>query len=289
MGEVIAVLGATGRTGGATARHLLSRGATVRAIVRDTESDAARTLSSAGADVVAANMDDPASVRPALMGAARLFNVQPAFDSRGRYHLDAELKQGIAVAEAAKDAGVRHIMQLGAGNGKETGVAHLDSKNRIRETFEGNGLVVTYLSPAPFMELMVDPGFMPALSTFGAEPRVVGWDRPMPWVACDDIGRIAAERLTSPVPEQGEMIEPVGDVRSLRECHSLLAAAGRAPRRFPMPVFVFRKMVGEEFPAMWRWITEEYEGATPDPRLMDVPAWIATLERASTVPQRGQT
>jgi uncharacterized protein YbjT (DUF2867 family) len=225
-------------------------------------------------------MDDPASLKPALTGATRLFNVQPAFDSKGRYHLETEVQQGIAVADAARDADVMHVVQLDAGNGKVTGVPHLDAKNRIRETFEEKGLTVTYLSPAPFMELMVDPRFMPALSTFGAEPRVVGWDQPMPWIACDDIGRIAAERLTSSVPQEGEVIEPVADIRSLRECYSLLADAGHAPRRIPIPVFVLRRLVGEEFPAMWRWITQEYEGATPDPDLMDVPNWIATLDSA---------
>lgn len=280
MGEIIAVLGSTGRTGGATARHLLDRGASVRALVRDTESGGARRLSDAGADVVAADMNDPASLDTALDGVSRLFNVQPAFDSRGRYHLDTELRQGTAVAEAAQKANIQHVVQLGAGNGKETGVPHLDAKNRIRESFEATGIPVTYLSPAPFMELMSDPEFMPGVSTFGAEPRVVGWDRPMPWVACDDIGRIAAEHLSSPVPQRDEMVMLVGDVRSLRECHQLLSAAGKAPRRIPMPVFMFRKMVGEEFPAMWTWITREYTDATPDPGLMDVPSWIETLESA---------
>jgi uncharacterized protein YbjT (DUF2867 family) len=280
MGEVIAVLGATGRTGGATARHLLASGGPVRALVRDPESETARKLSDAGAEVVTADMDRPASLEKAFSGVSRLFNVQPAFDSRGRYHFNTELQQGKAVADASVNAGIQHIVQLGAGNGKVTGVPHLDSKNRIREWFEDTGISVTYLSPAPFMELMIDPGFMPGLSTFGAEPKVVGWDRPMPWVACDDIGRVAADHLTSPVPQQNLMIELVGDVRSLRECQQLLSEVGRAPRAVPMPVFIFRKMVGEEFPAMWRWITEEYDEATPDPGLMDVPAWIRTLERA---------
>lgn len=98
------------------------------------------------------------------------------------------------------------------------------------------------------------------------------------WVATDDIGKVAAERLTAPVPNKGEMVELIGDVRSLRECHGLLASAGLAPRRIPIPVSLFRRMVGDELPAMWAWVAEESSVASPTPGLPDVPGWIATLD-----------
>ncbi|MGH3864069.1 NmrA family NAD(P)-binding protein [Actinokineospora sp.] len=56
--RVIAVTGATGRQGGAVARHLLSDGWRVRALTHDPDSAKARALATAGAEVVKADMDD---------------------------------------------------------------------------------------------------------------------------------------------------------------------------------------------------------------------------------------
>ena len=58
----VLVIGATGQQGGATARHLLERGRTVRALVRDPASPAAMALGRAGADLVMGDLDDPSSL-----------------------------------------------------------------------------------------------------------------------------------------------------------------------------------------------------------------------------------
>lgn len=276
--EPIAVLGATGRTGGATVRHLLAEGVGVRALTRDPGSRAAATLGELGADVVAADMDDEASLKQALDETTRLFNVQPAYDNRGRYQGELELAQGAAVARAAGAVGVRHVVQLAAGRGEPTGLPHFDAKLTIRRGFEDQGITVTAIHPGPFMELMVDRSFAPALSVWGVEPRIVGWDRPVPWVALDDIGRIAADALTGPIPGDGITIELIGDVRSLRACRRLLTEAGRRPRRVPIPTFLFRAMVGEELLQIWRWMTTLDE-ILITPGLLDVPTWLEQSSR----------
>ena len=276
MTESIAVLGATGRTGGSTVRQLLERGVSVRALTRDPNSDAAIVLGELGADVVEADMDSESTLRQGFEGVSRLFNVQPAYDNRGRYQGELELSQGAAVASAAGAAGVSHVVQLSAGRGELTGIPHFDAKLTIRQGLEDQGITVTALHPGPFMELMVDPTFAPALSVWGVEPRIVGWDRPLPWVALDDIGRSAADALTQPIPDAGETIELIGDLRSLRECRRLLTDAGRRPRRAPIPTWLFKAMVGDEFIEMWRWITELDE-IPINSDLLDVPAWIDRL------------
>ncbi|TWH28405.1 NmrA family NAD(P)-binding protein [Isoptericola variabilis] len=60
-GEVVAVVGATGRQGSAVVRHLLRDGWRVRALTRDPSGTAARTLHDLGAEVVRA--DTEAEVR----------------------------------------------------------------------------------------------------------------------------------------------------------------------------------------------------------------------------------
>ena len=63
--KIIAVIGATGAQGGGLVRAILAdpeRRFTARAITRKTDSDKARALAAAGAEVVAGDADDPASL-----------------------------------------------------------------------------------------------------------------------------------------------------------------------------------------------------------------------------------
>ena len=75
---IITVFGATGAQGGGLARALLSdrdRHFAVRAVTRRPDGAAAKALAHAGAQVVLADLDDPASVQRALEGAYGAFFV----------------------------------------------------------------------------------------------------------------------------------------------------------------------------------------------------------------------
>jgi D-arabinose 1-dehydrogenase-like Zn-dependent alcohol dehydrogenase len=70
--KIIAVVGATGAQGGGLVRAILADphgGFAARAITRDVSSEKARALAQLGAEVVAANVDDEASMERALEGA----------------------------------------------------------------------------------------------------------------------------------------------------------------------------------------------------------------------------
>jgi len=70
--KVIAVVGATGAQGGGLVRAILadpSGGFAVRAITRDPNSAASQALAAAGAEVVAGDVDDAASLERAFAGA----------------------------------------------------------------------------------------------------------------------------------------------------------------------------------------------------------------------------
>ncbi|MFI7047978.1 NmrA family NAD(P)-binding protein [Streptosporangium sandarakinum] len=99
--SVALVIGATGRQGGATARHLLSRGWQVRALVRDPESPAARRL--AGTELTVGDLGDLASLERAVRGVDAVFSMQAlAYEPET---LKAEVRQGMLVADVALDAG----------------------------------------------------------------------------------------------------------------------------------------------------------------------------------------
>jgi uncharacterized protein YbjT (DUF2867 family) len=96
----VVITGSTGKQGGAVARGLLERGHKVRAVTRDPNSSQAKLLANGGAALVAASLEDTAAILKALEGATSLFAMTTP--SGGT---DAETRQGIAAADAAKAAG----------------------------------------------------------------------------------------------------------------------------------------------------------------------------------------
>lgn len=66
MAKIIAVTGATGVQGGSVARKMLEDGWKVRAITRNTNSDAAKKLAEQGTEVVQASFEDEGSLMQAF-------------------------------------------------------------------------------------------------------------------------------------------------------------------------------------------------------------------------------
>ena len=96
--KIIAVVGATGAQGGGLVRAILDApdaGFTARALTRKPDGDAARALTDRGAEVVAADLDDPASVRRAFDGAHGAFCVTNFWE---HFDPDREIRQARALA-----------------------------------------------------------------------------------------------------------------------------------------------------------------------------------------------
>ncbi|WP_272949181.1 NmrA family NAD(P)-binding protein [Kribbella pittospori] len=117
--KLIAVVGATGAQGGGLARAILADPSGefgVRALTRNPESAKAKELAAAGAEVVAADLDDEASVRAAFEGVYGAFVVTNYWVDRtpeeeaARTRAEMELQQADIAATAAKDAGVAHVI-----------------------------------------------------------------------------------------------------------------------------------------------------------------------------------
>jgi uncharacterized protein YbjT (DUF2867 family) len=155
--RVIVVTGATGRQGGAVARHLLTDGWRVRALTRKPEDKPARRLADLGAEIVGADMARPETLARALRDAYGVFNVQNPITAG----LEGEIEQGKHVAAAAKQAGVQHVVYGSSGIGTPTGVGSWDSKLVVQAQMQALGLPLTVLRPMAFMELMTDKPFFP--------------------------------------------------------------------------------------------------------------------------------
>jgi uncharacterized protein YbjT (DUF2867 family) len=247
---MVVVCGATGRQGGAVTRHLLAGGWPVRALTRSPDSAKARALRLAGAEVMQADMADRATLDRAFAGAYGLFNVQnPQLAG-----FDGEVAQGRNVADSAKTAGIGHLVYGSAGMGTPTGVPSWDSKVIIADHMRQLGLRITVMRPMAFMELMTDKDFYPQVSVWHVMPKLMGWDRTLPWLAADDVGAIAATAFADPDRFVGVDVSLAGDLMTLGECRQIWAEQRRAPRGFPMPVWLFERVAGKDLPTMWRWL-----------------------------------
>ncbi|WP_120520114.1 NmrA/HSCARG family protein [Arthrobacter celericrescens] len=221
---VVAVVGATGRQGSAVVRHLLKDGWQVRALTRNPSSNASQALRALGAEVQPANTEDPASLRIPFEGAYALFNVQNPMTSG----IDAEVRQGSNVAEAAAEAGIRHVVYGAAGvSDQPTGVGSWDSKLVIALRFRELGLPLTVLRPMAFMELMTDKGYYPQFSTWHLMPKLMGPTRPVGWLCVDDLGAIAARMFADPERWSGAVLGLASDVQSIDECRTPMAGTDR--------------------------------------------------------------
>jgi uncharacterized protein YbjT (DUF2867 family) len=275
-GRVVAVAGATGRQGGAVARHLLADGWRVRALTRKPDGSSARKLAAFGAEVVRADMGSRPSLCEAFAEVYGVYSVQNPMISG----LEAEVAQGRNVADAAKETGVRHVVYGSAGIGVPgTGVGSWESKLAVQAHMKALGLPLTVLRPTAFMELMTDKAFFPPVSTWQLMPKLMGAHRPLPWICVEDLGAIAAQAFADPDRFVGMDLKVVADVRSIAECREIWhELTGRPPRRFPMPVWLFERFVGTDLTTMWRWLRTGHVDADPSETYKILPGALTIRE-----------
>jgi uncharacterized protein YbjT (DUF2867 family) len=273
------VVGATGRQGSAVVRHTLADGWQVRALTRDPASPAADALATLGADLRRIDLADERSLRNAFDGAFGVFNVQNPMTSS----IEAEIRHGRNVAEAAAATGVRHVVYGAAGVGDEpTGVPSWDSKLTVARRFRELGVNLTTLRPMAFMELMTDRRFYPSVAMWQLMPKLMGSDRPLGWLSTDDLGAIAARVFADPNRWGGADLSLLSDVQTIDECREIWrAVTGRSPKGVPMPARLFERFVGTDLTTMWRWLrTAELELSTEAtrailPDALGVRDWLA--------------
>ena len=205
--KIIAVVGATGAQGGGLVRAILNDpngGYTVRAITRDPNSTKARELANLGAEVVAANLDDVASLKRAFAGADNAFLVTFFWD-----HFSAEREQEEVrkMIEAVKHANVKHVIwstledtrqwvplsdnRMPTLQGKYK-VPHFDGKGEADQFFRDAGVPTTFLLTSFYWDNFIYFGAGPQKGPDGklALTFPMG-DQKLPGIAAEDIGKSA--------------------------------------------------------------------------------------------------
>ena len=250
-GRVILVSGATGQQGGSVARNLLERGFAVRALTRDTEKAAAKELVDLGAEVVSGDLEDRASIERVLAGVYGVFSVQQFWE----VGVEGEVGQGILLADAAKEAGIEHLVYSSVGSAhRETGIPHFDSKWEVEEHVRASGVPYTVLRPVFFMqnwEMMREPVLG------GTLPQPLDPDKPFQMIDAEDIGVFAARAFDDPESWIGREVDIAGDELTMPEIAGTFSRViGRNVDYFQVPWDGFEEQMGEEYTIMYRWFND---------------------------------
>jgi uncharacterized protein YbjT (DUF2867 family) len=242
----VVVTGATGKQGGAVARGLLKQGHKVRAVTRDPNSSQAKSLADAGATLVAASLEDTAGITKALEGATSLFAMTTPFGGT-----DAEIRQGVAAADAAKAAGVHLVFTSVGSANRQTGVPHFDSKYEVEKHIAKVGARATILAPVAFMENLY---FIKEQLATGVYASALSPTRALAQVAVPDIGAVAIRVLEDSARFTGKRFDLAGDELTGNEAMAILSRViGRSFSYFRVPLDVVRQRMGEDAVKMYEW------------------------------------
>ncbi len=222
----ILVVGATGTVGGAVARLLLKAGGT-RVLAAARTPGKGQDLAAAGAEIVSLDLDRAETLGPALRGIDRALLLTG-------YSVDM-LRQSKRFLDAAREAGVRHVVHVGASGAATNEVAHWGWHQYVERYIEAGGFSFTHLRPEAFMQNVLTFGWLGggALTCYVGEAR---WS----WVDCDDLAAVAAEALLHPDRHAGKTY-PLGyDAKSFSEVAALLAdGTGRSVKVRHLPPEAF--------------------------------------------------
>lgn len=205
--KIIVVFGATGAQGGGLAQAILQNPDSefsVRAFTRDANSEKAKELAKAGAEVIVGNIDDEASMEKALKGAYGAYFVTFYW---AHFSPEKEKAEVADFVKAAKKASLKHIIWSTLEDTREYvpltdnrmptlmgkyKVPHFDGKGESDKLFTEAGLPVTFLRASFYWENFIYFGSGPKRGADGklALTLPIGKSK-MAGIGAGDIGKCA--------------------------------------------------------------------------------------------------
>jgi uncharacterized protein YbjT (DUF2867 family) len=205
--KTIAILGATGAQGGSLAHAILKDSNSefkVRAITRNPDSEKSKALVEAGAEVVAADLDNTKSLEKAFDGAYGVFAVTNYWE---HFSPEKETQQAKNIANAAKSVGVKHVIWSSFEDTREKvpidddlmptlmnhyKVPHFDSKGEANKYFMEIGVPTTLLFTSFYWDNLIHFGMGPKPGADGVLAITFPLsDKKLSGIAAADIGKCA--------------------------------------------------------------------------------------------------
>ena len=185
MSNSILVTGATGTLGSQVVKQLSQRGFKVRAAVHSPEK--ATALAGKADEIVSLDFNSPETFEGALDGVEKAFFLSPLTEDM--------VEIGTKFAEAAKKAGVRHIVrQSGMGADADAGITLGRWHWAVEQAIEDTGVKWTHIRPNSFMQNFVT--FMSQTINEQGAFYLPWGDGSISLVDVRDIATVAVESLT---------------------------------------------------------------------------------------------
>jgi len=243
--KIITVFGATGAQGGSLAKAILNDPNSefaVRAVTRDVNSDKAKELAAMGAEVVAGDVDDAASVNKAMEGAYGAFCVTFFW---AHFSPEKEGEQVKIMAEAAKANGLKHVVwstledvrkyvplnddSMPTLNEKYK-VPHFDGKGASDQYFMDAGVPTTYMMASFYWENLIYFGMGPKKGEDGSLSITFPMgDKKMAGISAGDIGKCAYGIFKNPDKYIGKRVGIAGEQLTCDTMAKELSASLDAP------------------------------------------------------------
>jgi uncharacterized protein YbjT (DUF2867 family) len=207
---MILIVGASGRLGKAIARQALGAGKAVRASSREPE-ERLGDIKAAGAEVIAADLRDPASLQRACQGAqAVVASAHGAVDGWGNHSKLVDDKGHRDLVNAAKAAGVEHFIYISAMDAAPDHPAPwIRFKAGVEEYLAKSGIDYTIIRPTAFMETYAHLLLGQALIEKGKVSVFGEGNSPRNFVSVEDVARFVIIALEDP-RAKGDIIEVGG-------------------------------------------------------------------------------
>jgi uncharacterized protein YbjT (DUF2867 family) len=184
------VMGITGKVGGATARHLLAQGRTVRALVRDREK--AAIWANQGVELVDGDWNDATAIQRALDGVEGAFLMLPATWAPSPDFKEAKSVIANYVAALTEAAPPRIVALSSMGANRTSGLGMITALSLLEQGFHDLTSPIAFVRAGGFFE-----NFLYGLHVAQGGTLPVYYnptDRQSTMVATNDIGAEVATR-----------------------------------------------------------------------------------------------
>ncbi|WP_035697183.1 NmrA family NAD(P)-binding protein, partial [Glycomyces tenuis] len=214
----------------------------------------------------------------AVAGVGGVFAVPPAAFRPDGWDVDLEAERGERLIEAARGAGVEHVVFTSIATTTGPTIPGTAGKERIEAALRGSGMRHTVLRPVRFMEnyLFTDT---PVDGIHGGVHRhLFRADRPMQVIAVADIAVFAALAFADPDRYDGETLELAGDAPTPVEAAAAVGAAIGAEVRYERVTAEEAKALGEEIVQTWELHEAGHAWKADIPALRRLHPGLRTLE-----------
>jgi uncharacterized protein YbjT (DUF2867 family) len=259
-GEKVLVLCATGKAGRNVSLALAQAGFDVYGTTRS-QVDA---LSSIGVTPVLADYTKRADLDRAFAETqARKVFVLTDYFLAAKKSVDQEVAQGMAAMEAARQAGVDHLIFMSVADAErfDDKTHHIKAKVILEDALRRSGLPCTILRPSAFFENLDDAANWNPLK----KGRVSFLsDKELKFCSTYDVGRAAAVVFSHPQEWYGKSLDIVGWKGDLADLASALerVSGTRVRAQLAMPIFL-RRLFLNDLHHMFLYF--ENQGLTAEP------------------------